>query len=955
MLQHVEDYGVVMKPLTIHHPVSHSRVRHRRRVFRHVVASNRQPNRDVLLIFAEAKIEALSARFGERSSAPHVAVTAKDFLSRPVLGCPSSYAYILLSIQYDNRLTNCIPTHLLLLPTQNQTPTSSPSTRASMRSDIDIDMDDDDGLLSPPIPKRKADDSPANRRAPKLPRLHLSTSQPPNRGPLPSSSGTDNPAAASSSSHASYPLHGPGREHKLGRRVEPLAQTLSNSVERFHKSFKGSMQRRRKKEKEKQKQKEHATQPRRPALGTARKRTCKPTNFHRISTATLLRGAQKSKLRLNLDGATARSRPLDTVRNREEVIELTDSSSAASRPRPYQASNTRGGAGSVATLAANKNDPIIITSGSEDDWLGPSQTQTRRNRNRPPASTQSKDGPRSKTGSRAPPPPGADVISLTDSDEDVPPRSAPVPTPSRPAPSHMYRSTAKDRVPPPTRVSQPVPAVPAPRPPAPTPVAHQPPRRLEKETPRPLPDPDPVPAEPSYDSPPDDMAGGAFAHFDFDAADGDQSGELDGGVNLGPSPGPETGVGAEGRVGSPVVITFGKASGSLSASAPVNAPPPHRSEDGSLPVGDHTTPPSPSGVPSTTPPFDTAPQPEGAELDAHVHAPRFGDARVPAGDRTTPPSLPGVPLTTPEDALFDSYINMEGPDAVDDRGTEEAKVGGGPDVTGTEMEAESAVGGRTPENGRAGRRGFSVTAAEVQIHEAMMSSRQRANNVGEREGGGHGFSVATPEVLISKAMMSSLERENNVGERGGDGLIDRGGDVNMEIEEGEVDPNDMPGKPRTPRTPETPESGEIVSGSGCGSSAPAQVETQGQGQPSITRPSHISHPAPTRLGPTPTIPDLSHPVTSTSSSSSPALIHPATSSTSTAPSSANANSSILPRSSSASNTERLPNPVADSCALVLPDISSYKGIRFKRAPHEARENSFFSRVLGGMRSLRKGQ
>ncbi|KIK98526.1 hypothetical protein PAXRUDRAFT_133996 [Paxillus rubicundulus Ve08.2h10] len=39
----------------------------------------------------------------------------------------------------------------------------------------------------------------------------------------------------------------------------------------------------------------------------------------------------------------------------------------------------------------------------------------------------------------------------------------------------------------------------------------------------------------------------------------------------------------------------------------------------------------------------------------------------------------------------------------------------------------------------------------------------------------------------------------------------------------------------------------------------------------------------------------------------------------------------------------------------MPDISWYKGIKFKRLPNEARENSFFSRALGGMRSVRKAQ
>ncbi|KAF9220529.1 hypothetical protein BS17DRAFT_317103 [Gyrodon lividus] len=567
-------------------------------------------------------------------------------------------------------------------------PSSSPSTQTSLiRSDIDVNMSNDEAendLFSPHIPKRKADENIPSRRVTKLPRLDLSASQPPSCK-LSSTSGTENVAGPSRTQPA---LVLPSRRSG-GAQVRTASGDSSSESPGFGGTLSQAVQTINRKEREKEREK--ATRSRRP-LGTARKKTCQPKNVRKVTTAALLWTAQlaggdsvndslartrirpkKKQLRLNLDEVTAHSRPLDTVKNRGEIIELTDSSDSVRRPRPSQTSSSarpRIGAGSGAMLSASRDDPIVITSGSEDGRFpgtSPTPSQRNRDRDRAPASRQSKDKSCSGTWTRVPPPAAVDVISIPDSDEDAAPGSAPVPAPPRPVPVLVSTSTSKGRVLPHTSVSR-VHASPAPAPPA-TPVAHQPPLGLQEGPSQRPPDPQPQPLE---NSPPDDVDDGDDgAFFDFDPVlDGDQSGELDWAVE--PGPGPDTGMSGGGWGGSPVV-TLGDADASAFTPAAANVPTCHRSDDAGLPRGDPTTPPLSPGLPSTAP------------VDA----------------------LPPEPIE--EDTMFDSYINMEEPFAVNDQETAETGTGGASqivsEVTCAAMEAEIGVPGRTPEDGRACRRG----------------------------------------------------------------------------------------------------------------------------------------------------------------------------------------------------------------------------------------------------------
>ncbi|KIK98525.1 hypothetical protein PAXRUDRAFT_800836 [Paxillus rubicundulus Ve08.2h10] len=370
------------------------------------------------------------------------------------------------------------------------TPSSSPSTRVSlMRSDFDVDMDNDEvenELFTPLTPKRKADENLASRKAAKLPRLDLSASQSARRKSSSSASGANNADLVGPSRTQPAPVSA-SRARILPQRRGVQARTISGPSSSDSLEFGGTLSQavQRIGAKEKEKERDRTVHLRHPPLGTARKKTCQPKHVRKVTTAALLRVAQRSsdsanestartcirpkkkQLRLNLDKTIACSRPLDTVKNRGEIIELTDSSDAARRPRPSQTLPRVG-----ARFSA---DPIVITSGSEDGWFtGTTQTQTRRNRNRdrPPASTQSKSKPHS--GERVPPPDGVEVISISDSDEDPAPKPAPVST-----------STAKDCVSLPTRVSPPVRTAPVPSTsaPAPTPLPPSPPPSVE-ESPR---------------------------------------------------------------------------------------------------------------------------------------------------------------------------------------------------------------------------------------------------------------------------------------------------------------------------------------------------------------------------------------------------------------------------------------------------------------------------------------
>ncbi|KAF8838476.1 hypothetical protein BDN67DRAFT_77616 [Paxillus ammoniavirescens] len=247
-----------------------------------------------------------------------------------------------------------------------------------MPSDFD-DMGNDEAeneLFSPPIPKRKADENLASRKAAKLPRLDLSASQPAKRKSSSSTSGANNVGIAGPSRTQPAPASA-SRVRLLPqqRGAQTQARAASGNSSSDSLEFGGTLSQAIQKINAKEKEREKATQLRRPPLETARKKTCQPKNVRKVTTAALLRVAQRSsdsanestartrirpkkkQLRLNLDKATARSRPLHTAKNRGEIIELTDSSDAVRRPRPSQASN-----GTLPQVGARLSaNPIIIT------------------------------------------------------------------------------------------------------------------------------------------------------------------------------------------------------------------------------------------------------------------------------------------------------------------------------------------------------------------------------------------------------------------------------------------------------------------------------------------------------------------------------------------------------------------------------------------------------------------
>jgi hypothetical protein len=158
----------------------------------------------------------------------------------------------------------------------------------------------------------------------------------------------------------------------------------------------------------------------------------------------------------------------------------------------------------------------------------------------------------------------------------------------------------------------------------------------------------------------------------------------------------------------------------------------------------------------------------------------------------------------------------------------------------------------------------------------------------------NGLGASTRESLSTSGSDESSTKNTN-----GDGGLDL-----QTLEEGEVDSSEAP-VPST-RSPETPESGEIRSQESS-SIVPLGVSSQ-----SVVP----------GLAPTPTLVHL------TSSAS-----------VSLSPSSGSPRSTMSAKSAS--------QPLGCAGTLVIPDISSYKGVRFKRPLPEARENSFFSRALNG--------
>lgn len=172
-------------------------------------------------------------------------------------------------------------------------------------------------------------------------------------------------------------------------------------------------------------------------------------------------------------------------------------------------------------------------------------------------------------------------------------------------------------------------------------------------------------------------------------------------------------------------------------------------------------------------------------------------------------------------------------------------------------------------------------------------------------GGGDVVEERTVEDGVADFLGAST-REGSGGKDRPNADADR--DAHMQrLEEGEVDPREAP--PRSKRPPGTPESGEILS-----QVSSEQAPRESRPPPSVVSPPQVAS-QPARIAPADTVARLSP-----SASASPRSTTSGTSA-----------SQLLERTSS----------------LVMPDISLYKGVRFKRPLPDARENPFFSRALIG--------
>ena len=216
--------------------------------------------------------------------------------------------------------------HCLDHPTEH--PSSSPSTRTSIRSytdiDLDVDMGDDESehepdplLLRAPISKRKAPahESVSTRRPHKLPRLGLngdtgtgrlsSASAPPsNRDPghasrtqpAPPSTQKKNrmPSTLERLTALSRTQQTRDQSTSSGASTSDFPNTLSQTVQKAIARDKG-------KEKEKTREQNGATSSRRGPPMTARKQTAQAKNIHKVTTANLLKDAQKSSASFLVD------------------------------------------------------------------------------------------------------------------------------------------------------------------------------------------------------------------------------------------------------------------------------------------------------------------------------------------------------------------------------------------------------------------------------------------------------------------------------------------------------------------------------------------------------------------------------------------------------------------------------------------------------------------------------
>lgn len=346
-----------------------------------------------------------------------------------------------------------------------------------------------------------------------------------------------------------------------------------------------------------------------------------------------------------------------------------------------------------------------------------------------------------------------------------------------------------------------------------------------------------------------------------------------------------------------------------------------------------------SGVTRVTPPVHPYQEPPGAPPLAPAQLPEPPLSTRPRGTRQKDAELPTQtspsPSYGPPPDDFDDPFN----DIDFDTTGNDANAGGpleswdgldiGPSlatlpvvVSSCAANADASTSTSVPEGGEDVLGSDAFFDSYVNIDELEGDTDQATGEDALSGGGGDGVEEREVESGAANCLGGSTREgeSSSIPGSGDNANVDGDGDVRMQsLEEGEVDPKDAP--VRSTRHPDTPESGEIRSqelGSGSGAEVwTAEGESPSSGSVAPGRVLSSSEPVVAKLAPTSTV---AHPTSSASTSLSP--------------------SCGSPRSTAS-------QPLGRPRTFVMPDISSYKGVRFKRPLPEARENSFFSRALNG--------
>ncbi|KAG9315523.1 hypothetical protein JVU11DRAFT_3139 [Chiua virens] len=277
---------------------------------------------------------------------------------------------------------------------------------------------------------------------------------------------------------------------------------------------------------------------------------------------------------------------------------------------------------------------------------------------------------------------------------------------------------------------------------------------------------------------------------------------------------------------------------------------------------------------------------------------------VDAADTTTNASV----AEGSEDTFFDSYLNL---DRLGDERTDGDAMHGRDEVE-ARTGMDGVVDGPTTSTGQGGEEDGSSMSADMDPTHVEGGNAQLQN-------------VEENPISVDKA-----EEDD---------------DTRMQSpEDSDVGLNDRPPAQKA-RSPDTPESGEIFSQQlvrGPGEVAPPARKARSPNTPESgeifsqdVRGGARENCSPSVEAQSPVAPV---PVTALVSTSIPV----------DRPSSATGSEKVSSASGSPRSSASVPNasqPRVRMGALVMPDISLYKGIRFKRP--EARDNSFFSRALGG--------